>query len=325
MSPHFRTLLKFGISLACLILVWRWIDLRDLSLKLKSLAPLPLVAAMVTNLVLQLLNAIKIRLIFPPPRPALGRIVAVNFIAVFFSLFVPGGIGGEVSRWAYMSRESGSKSQALAAILLDRVTGLWAQIFLALAAWIWLAQAGTPSIHRSGLVIWITILIAIFIFAMSLGLGLWGYRGLSRGAQRAEKWFRTRRGDSEIPSTDIGPALEELLSARMRCAQVSGLSLLYQALVIGTFLLIDHSIGGSLGFAQAAIFLVGYTLIMLLPISLGNWGVSEGVLGGLYHYTSSQSETGVLISLLLRIMSLPAAGIGWILFMSNRSQDSEKP
>lgn len=321
MSARMRNALKLSLSLACLWAIWHWIDLSDLALRFRTVALPPLAAAMILNLFLQFLNAIKIRLLFPEPRPALAGMLIVNLIAVFFSSFIPGGIGGEVARWAYMSRESGSKSHPLAAILLDRITGLWAQILLALAAWIWLVRGSAVSHPALGA----TVTAALLILGASLAAGIWGYRGLSKVLQKGVAWYSGRGGKGmaeEAPgvdaSADIGAMLADLLSDRARCLRVALISVAYQLLVVATFLLVDRAIGGDLGWAQASLFLFCYTLILLLPVSLGNWGVSEGVLGILYHYAGSRSGTGVLISLLLRVMTLPAAFLGWFFFILRR-------
>lgn len=310
----FWTAIKLLISLACLFALWRWIDPSRLSSDLKGMIAIPFAIAVALNLILQVFNAIKIRLLFPAPRPALAGMVTVNFIAVFFSTFIPGGIGGEVARWAYLGRESGSKSRALAAILLDRITGLWAQTFLAVAAWLWL--------ERNSLTLKVAVPGALLVLGGSMGAGIWGYRGLTRVLSKLGVWYARKRGEEGAGPEDISAALADLLASRGHLLQVVGLSLANHAVVVATFLFIDRSIGGNLGLAQALVFLFGYTAILLLPVTFGNWGLSEGILGIFYHYAGAQSSTGVLISLLLRAMNLPAAALGWIFFLTRRSKEA---
>jgi uncharacterized membrane protein YbhN (UPF0104 family) len=316
------TACKLLLSVACLSAIYRWIDPADLARKSKAIAIPPFLMAIALNLLMQVLNAAKIRLLFPPPRPPLHGLVASNFIAVFFSTFIPGGIGGEVARWGYMTRESGSGSRALAAILLDRITGLWAQILLALSAWLWLS--------RNGVALWVAAPAALLIVAATLWACLWGYRGVALAMQRFGAWYVRRKngaggkggkgekGGADAAPEDIAQALAGLLADRGRFARVAGLSVVNLFIVLAIFLLIDRSIGGDLDWAQAALVLICYTAILMLPVTLGNWGLSEGTLGILYHYAGSQSGTGVLISLLLRAMNLPAAAVGWYYFLMRR-------
>lgn len=307
---RFRTRqgLKLLLSAAILAALYLWIDWPDLAAKLGNIAWLPFISAMALNLGLVVLNAVKIRVLFPPPRPALPGLVRVNFISVLFNTFVPGGVGGEVARWAYLGRESGSGSRSMAAILLDRITGLWTQIVMALGAWIW--------ISRDGVALWIALPATLAILTASLWAGLRGYSGSIKAMRRLGAWYARRSPDAGADPDRVGESLADLLSDRPRLVSVAGLSILYQLLIVAAFLLLDRSIGGSLSWEHAMVFLFCYTLIQLIPLTPGNLGLSEGTLGVLYHYSGAQSGIGVMISLLMRVMILPAAALGWAFFLA---------
>lgn len=319
MKPRTARLLKILVSAAFLAAIYAWINPADLAARFRSVALLPLGCAVVLNLVLKVFNAAKIRLLFPEPRPRLAGMAAVNFITEFFGSFIPGNVGRELARWAYMSKESGAKSRALAAILLDRVTGLWAQILLALAAWIW--------IGRGGMSLWISLPVSVAIFSASVWACAWGYRWMTGVARKLGAWYSRRGGKGGVIPEGIDEALGELLSERSRFARVAAFSLANHSLVIVTFLLIDRSVGGDLDYPHAVLYLFLYSFIVLLPITLGNWGLSEGALGVLYHSAGAQSETGVLIALLLRAMNLPAVALGWYFFLVRRyrAEGDENP
>jgi SAM-dependent methyltransferase len=73
-----------------------------------------------------------------------------------------------------------------------------------------------------------------------------------------------------------------------------------------------------LAWDQALVVLFLFTVATLLPITLGNWGLSEGTLGLLYKYGGAGGETGVMVSLLFRLMAVPAALLGWTFFLFRR-------
>ena len=112
MPPRVATLIKILVSLACLAALWFWIEPAELAARLRRAAPGPFAAGMVLSLLAQPLNAFKLRALFPRPRPRLRGLIEVNFVAVFLGAFLPGGVGGEFARWAYLSRESGSAPRA---------------------------------------------------------------------------------------------------------------------------------------------------------------------------------------------------------------------
>jgi uncharacterized protein (TIRG00374 family) len=307
-----RLALKILLSLACLYVIWKWIDPARLGKDLEGAAWTTFAAAVALNLSHKVLNAYKIRFLLPPPRPALARVAGVNFIMVFFTTFLPGGVGGEIARWTYLSRESRSRSMALAAILLDRTTGLWAQVFLTVIAWLCAGGYGFP--------FWAAAPAALAVLLASLWAGLWGYRRFAIGLGKLAAWHARKRGDPEETPGGMADALADLLATRARLRVIAALSLASQSLVVAIFMLIDRTVGGDLGMAQAMLLLFCYTCVSLLPVTIGNWGLSEGALGILYHYAGSHGATGVAISLLLRLMDLPAAFLGWILFLRNRSR-----
>lgn len=302
-SSHF---LKTAVSLALLAAVFAWIDPARLLARLRHVDAGLLGLAMALNIVLLALNAAKVRLLFPEPRPAFAGTLGVNLLGAFFGTFLPGG-AGEVARWAYLARGSGSRGRALAAILIDRITGLWIQMAMALAAWIAIGR-GTASLG-------VAVPAALILLAATLVASCSLYRGASGLAQRAAAWHARRRKRSDAPAADFGGALAELLSAPRRLLSVLALAGLSQFLVLGMFLLLDRALGGNLDAGRAILYLFCHTLIVLVPVTLGNWGLSEGALGLLYRYGGAAGETGVLLSLLIRVMSLPAALAGGLLFL----------
>lgn len=311
-----RNLLKTALSLALLAAVFAWVDPIGLLARLRHVDAGLLGLAMALNFVLLALNAAKLRLLFPPPRPSLAGALGANLLGAFFATFLPGG-GGEVARWASLGRDGVSRGRALAAILMDRITGLWIQVAMALAAWI--------AIGRGNASLGIAIPAAFLLLAATLGAGLYGYRGAVALARRAADWYARRRGRPAGPAEDLGDALADLLSAPGRLLAVLAVSGLHQALVLGVFLLLDRALGGDLGPGQAILYLFLHTVILLLPVTLGSWGLSEGTLGLLYRYGGSHGETGVLLSLLIRAMALPAALAGGILFLRGGAGLSRGP
>ena len=299
---------KLLLSAAMITALYLWIDWPDLAGRLVRIAWVPFGVAAILNMGLVVLNACKISMLFPKPQPALPGLVKVNFISVFYNTFIPGGIGGELARWAYLGRESGSGSRSMAAILLDRITGLWTQIIMALGAWIW--------ISRGGVGLWISVPATASILAVSLWAGLWGYRGSIKAMRALGTWFTRRSPDAGTDPERIAESLAELLANRTRLAAVAGMSALYQMLVVAVFLLLDRSVGGHLSWENAMLILFSYTVIQLVPLSPGNLGFSEGTLALLYHYTGAQSAFGVMISLLMRAVIIPAAALGWAFFLA---------
>jgi uncharacterized protein (TIRG00374 family) len=59
------------------------------------------------------------------------RLLALLMIGLFFNLFMPGGTGGDVVKIFYLLKETEKKTQALLAVLMDRLIGLLGVITIA--------------------------------------------------------------------------------------------------------------------------------------------------------------------------------------------------
>jgi uncharacterized protein (TIRG00374 family) len=312
LSAPLRLALKVLFSAGLFAALAAFLDFAAFAERLKGIDWRPVALAMLINAGLQVLNAWKVRLLFPAPAPSLGGLVRVNCVANFFNTFVPGGVGGEVARWAYLGEASGSRSRTLAVILVDRITGLWAQILLTLAAVLYMV--------RDGGLLYAAMPLSVLVVAAGLWAGLAGYRALARALERLGAFIARRRGLAPSASQGIAEALSDLFADRGRFLLILALSLLYQGGIVAAFLALDRSLGDALPWEIAVVLLLGHTLVTLLPITLGTWGLSEGSLGLLYRQAGSPSEAGVLVALLMRVMQLPVALAGWLFWLRGRGE-----
>ena len=107
-----------------------------------------------------------------------ARVFMLLLIGVFFNFVIPGGTGGDVVKIFYLLKETpGKRTQALLAVLVDRLVGLFALIAMAgvliAAQWSWLLSAPAAAKY-----IWTALAIlggslaALGISFLLTGLGL---------------------------------------------------------------------------------------------------------------------------------------------------------
>src|SRR5213078_4216505 len=65
---------------------------------------------------------------------SLPHLTGIYFIGMYFNLFLPTSVGGDVVRAFYLNARSGKKLRAVAAVLLDRINGLVVLVALACVA-----------------------------------------------------------------------------------------------------------------------------------------------------------------------------------------------
>lgn len=98
-----------------------------------------------------------------------GSVLKLSLIGTFFNFAMPGGVGGDVVKAYYFTKDQpGSKVVAVTSVLMDRILGLFAMVFLALVVMIYDLQhiVRTPTLLT---MFWFILSIfVIFVIALAL-------------------------------------------------------------------------------------------------------------------------------------------------------------
>lgn len=91
-----------------------------------------------------------------------GEVSKVGLIGGFFNTFMPGNMGGDVVKAAYVARDCGKRSKVVASVMIDRIMGLFGVVILGGSAMLMqLPQIlNTPSLHNLAIGIFATMAIA---------------------------------------------------------------------------------------------------------------------------------------------------------------------
>ncbi len=231
-------------------------------------------------------------------RPAtIGRIY---WIATFSNTFLPTSVGGDVTRTLLVARRPPLVTRSAVTVIADRIGGL---VGLLGTAWIAIALQATSVPHRA----------ETFLFWVSAGfllVGVLGVLAVFRGSRPArallpERLFSVAR-DSRSQLRTYASQPSTLLTVLLT-------SLIYQALVSLQLVMLARSINVQLPFATAAVVLALVTVVVLIPLSIGGFGIREGSYVVLLGSASIGATDAALISLLsvgaLFIASLPGAAL----------------
>jgi glycosyltransferase 2 family protein len=227
-----------------------------------------------------------------------AQIARVYSVSMFSSTFLPTSLGGDVTRALLVVRRGQLLTRVVVTIVLDRVGGLTGLLGM---AWIALAFQSTKVPDGAQVfLVWVTA--ATVIGALLLAVAV--LRG-SRVAQAL------------VPKRLVSVARESraLLQSYARdpatLILVVVLSLAYQALVSLQLVMLARAIDVHLAFATAAVTLALVTVVTLIPISIGGFGVREGTYVVLLSGAMIDATDATLISVLsvttLFIASLPGA------------------
>ena len=223
----------------------------------------------------------------------------LGFVGLFFNLFFPSAVGGDIAKAYYAFKYSGKKIASTTAVLLDRIMGFVALILMAFMAVLLNGKMENPAVNRL-----VSICFALMIIG-TLFLGSKRFARLFSAIQNLIPSAKWRQRFSEIYHAIYG--YKHHLGTLILCV---GLSLIGQALFILSYYWISRSLGVSLD-PWIFFLLVPVISVMSMAPSIGGLGVREASTVFLFQRFMSPERAlalSVLLDMLVYGYSL-AAGI----------------
>lgn len=291
---------RIVVTLALLGIVASQIDWSRMAGRIRNGHPLDFLLAVALVLGALIVGACRWWLLLRRAEVGLSasRLVRVYAVATFSGTFLPTTLGGDVTRALLVARRGPLLTRVTITIIMDRVGGLIGLVGL---AWIAFAfhSAGVPDGARVFLA-WVTATAAVgsllVLLAVFRGSGVARVVIPRRLVSVAREWRLLLRNYARDPWMLI------VLVAS---------SLLFQALISLQLVMLARAIDVHLPFATAAVVLALVTVVTLIPISIGGFGVREGSYVVLLAGASIAATDATLISVLsvatLFLASLPGA------------------
>jgi glycosyltransferase 2 family protein len=261
---------------------------------LDALAALGLVIAALTIGALRwhrLLNRAEIHL-------SLRSLARVYSVATFSGTFLPTSVGGDVTRALLVTRNRSMMTRVVMTIVVDRLGGL---VGLLGMAWIAFSlQSTTVPGGAQIFLAWVTGVVVVGSLLLALTM--------LRGSRFLKALVPARLTSIVRETRDL---VRRYASDRRTLLIVVVSSLAYQALISLQLVMLARAIDLHLPFATAAVTLALVTVVTLIPISVGGFGVREGSYVVLLGGASIGATDATLVSLLsvaaLFLASLPGA------------------
>jgi glycosyltransferase 2 family protein len=230
----------------------------------------------------------------------IARAARIYAVSIFAGTFLPTTLGGDVARALLVVRRGPMLTRAAITVIVERAGGLVGLLGIA-----WIGCASDPSaVPRDArtFLIWVTVGVAV--------ASLLVFVGIRRGSRLARSLTPSRLVSTVRESRDL---LDQYAHNPWLLAMLLVSSLVYQALVSLQLVFLGRAIGVHLSFATAAVTLALVTIVTLIPISIGGFGVREGSYVVLLGSASIGATDATLISLMsvaaLFLASLPGAYI----------------
>ncbi len=239
--------------------------------------------------------------------------VRLGFIGNIFNLVIPGAVGGDVIKAAFLCRmQPEKKPQAVASMVLDRILGLLGLILLASVAGAISWRSVDPQVHVLIAIVWGALACGILGLTVIFSPGL--YRPLNR--------LVAGRGKLEA----VVRELEAIgLSYRQALGRVIGL-LGVSTFVHGLYVLAFYSASLAL-FAQLPTLVEHYLMVPLalfttaVPLPFGALGLSEGISGKLFEMVNQHE--GAIAMMAFRILMYGSGAVSACVYLANLRQVRE--
>ena len=291
---------RIVVTLALLGLVASQIDWSLMAARIRHGHPLDFLAAVLLVLLALVIGAWRWWLLLRKADLRLGAlsVARIYAIATFSNTFLPTAVGGDVTRALLVVRRGPQLTRVAITIIVDRVAGLFGLVGMA-----WIAFAFQPmAVPDDARVFLAWVTVAVLVGSLLVLVAVFRGSRLVR-AITPQRLVSMARASRALLHTYVRDPL--LLVALL----VS--SLLFQALISLQLVMLARAIDVHLSFATAAVVLTLVTVVTLIPISIGGFGVREGTYVVLLGGASIAATEATLISLLsvatLFLASLPGA------------------
>jgi uncharacterized membrane protein YbhN (UPF0104 family) len=230
---------------------------------------------------------------------ALGPAVRWTFVGVFFNQALPSSVGGDAIRIWALNRRAGSIGLAVGSVFVERASGLAVIGLMVSAATLALDPRLLSGTARLALLCIGPLATAGFVATLLLTQPL----ARSLAARWSQPW--------------VGPAqdLLRVFAVPARLAELMLVAAAAAALNFAAAWLIGRSLGADIGPIAVVALAGGASLLALIPVSLGGWGVREGAMVALLVPLGVPAETALATSvawaLLPLLVSLPAGLLWW--------------
>lgn len=235
----------------------------------------------------------------------------LGMIGTFFNLVVPGAVGGDFVKAAYLAREHDRKERAVASIVIDRIVGLIGLFVLAVAVGLW----SWPSLGKDvrGVVVAASITLAVSILVLGLCFLVRPDGPLSRRLAHRPKAVRRIAELGEAGQAyrrrPGAVVLACMLAAVTHLGNVAAFHLVSLAMFPGREV---PSLAQELMIVPLVLFSTA------IPLPFGALGASEGVSGMLFRSVGFRG--GAIAMLAFRLLQFGSAGLGALVYLSSRGQ-----
>lgn len=302
-------LLRVSISIILLALLFKLnrIDIRGLVNDIKGVNKLFLGAGFVVFFLGYLLGFLRWRMLLLAAgiRISWKKLVSSFSGGIFFSIFLPSTIGGDVVRSADLAEHTRKAKEVIATVFLDRLSGYIGLVFVVLPAILLSRGLVLDRIVFSSVAVIIVLLVIILLVLFNSFI----YSGITRflttpGAERIKEMIKDMHREIHIFRHRRRIIVYNLL-----------LSFFIQIITPVSIYFIALSLGVKINFIYYLIFVPIIGAITLLPVAIGGLGLRESLFVVYFAKAGVIKQLALAMSLLSFSFIVTYGAIGGFLYV----------
>lgn len=305
MSP--RALRVAGVIALLILLVW-FVDIGEAITQFRQTDWRWLIPGFIVIQVQVVLSAMRWKLTLNRLGQAITgkRAIAEYYLATVVNLSLPGGITGDAAR-VYRNRRPEALSVSVHGVMIERLAGQVALLLVSIAGWLTWPLLMRGSLPVFGLRILLSTLLIILIIALTL-------------------WLVIRFAPDKITKSviEFGPALHAAWFSDRQWIMQGVLSICIVLTYLLAFLFSSYAVQAPLTISATITIVPLVLMSMLIPLSIGGWGIREAAAAVLWPLVGLSSEAGIATSVVYALISLFACLPGLLLVLAGRHFRSPK-
>jgi len=257
------------------------------------------------------INTLRLKLLFNEGVAYL-QLLKINFIGLFFSIFLPGRTSGDVVRGYYIAKTLKNITQSVSILLIWRLIGIFTMVFIScIMSFISYTIIKDKSIIYYPVSIFILLLIFIFIILKPK---------LFLPSQLSSAILKFRNSILGKSFSSIHSDLIHIKNKHKLISYNIILSIISNFLMLFTWYFISKSIGANISIKYIIIFIPLVAILQAIPISLNGMGVREGATVFLFSKIGIMKEVSFIMALLYSTISILISVIGGVVYLLYRNE-----
>lgn len=251
-----------------------------------------------------------------------GSAFTLTFIGAFFSIALPGAVGGDIVKAYYLSKGQNQKAALVTTVIFDRLLGLYTMILIATLAgavmWVYVRFSGSPPQWWSG---GIQTLIG-FIFALFTAFTVGGILFMSNSMSRTRFMKKVMEVVPFREKTEkIYSVIRRFGDNRSLVLTAFGISFFGQLFLYGSIWVLAVALDlNELTIVQFFFVIPVCILINAIPVAPGGLGVGEIGFGALFALFGSGK--GVELAMMYHTVSIAISlGLGGVIYLAHSRRE----